>query len=83
MSRFQVVIIPSQNDMRVEFVESDHMSNTVFTKWVETYIQGCYEDSHDEEEMGEILSEIWNSQEVNNGVHMIRTEAETIVMTQI
>jgi hypothetical protein len=83
MSRFQIVIIPSQDDMRVEFVESDSLSNTVFNKWVEDYVRGYCEDSHDDEEMDEILSEIWNSQEVNNGVHMIRTEAETIVMTQI
>jgi hypothetical protein len=62
MSRFQIVIIPSQDDMRVEFVESDSLSNTVFNKWVEDYVRGYCEDSHDDEEMDEDL-ELTRSQQ--------------------
>ena len=83
MSIYRIVVIPDFTDMKVFTTESDSLSNTTFNGWVESYIRLMCEDSHDEEEMEEIFGEIWNSHQVKDGVHMVRTDSETIIMTQL
>ena len=80
MAVFEFVIIAAQDGMEVHTVTTDDTSANVFTKFVDDRTKAFCEDSHDDEEIDEILGEIWNSHEFVAGVHMVRTEAETIVM---
>ena len=77
---FQLVIIPAQGEMETRVGSTSKMSSVIFTSLVERHVRSWAEDSHDEEEIEEILAEVWNSHEVKDGVHMVRTETETIIM---
>jgi hypothetical protein len=69
--------------MTVQTVVSDQVSSLVFTKFVEGRVRAFGESFNDEEEIQEHLSEAWNNHEVVEGVHMTRSDSETIIMTQL
>ena len=82
-SVFKIVVILAQDDMTVQTVVSSEDSALVFTKFVEGRMRAFGESFNDEEEIQEQLSEAWANHEVVDGVHMTRSESETIVMTQL